>query len=219
LTSDDGSSARNVVTLPEIIVITDPTLPDEGLAEKTDRMLKVVPAGTVAVQLRDKLRPGGAVLRLAKTLRSICSERGAPLYVNDRLDVALAVGADGVHLGSRSVCTRDARRLMGAGAFISVAAHRADEVELAEAGGATAALLSPIFDSPGKGPASGPGLVSSARAKVRDLRLYALGGVDATSAPACMRGGAHGVAVVRALWRAPRIETAVQSLLDAVRGA
>jgi thiamine-phosphate pyrophosphorylase len=207
------------VTLPEIIAITDPSLSDEGLAEKAYRMLKSVPAGSVGVQLRDKVRPASAVLRLAKTLRAICSDRGAPLYVNDRLDVAIAVGADGVHLGSRSVGAREARRLMGPGVFISVAAHRADEVVQAEAGGATAALLSPIFDSPGKGPATGPGLVSSARAKVRHLRLYALGGVDAASAPACVRGGAHGVAVVRALWMAPRIETAVQSLLDAVRAA
>jgi thiamine-phosphate pyrophosphorylase len=207
------------MTLPDIIAITDPTLPDDGLAERADRMLRSVPAGTVAVQLRDKLRPARLVLCLAQRLRAICADRGAPLYVNDRVDVALAVVADGVHLGSRSIDARDARKLVGAKAFISVALHRTDEVEKAAAGGATAALLSPIFATPGKGPAMGAGFVTSARALAGNLRLYALGGVDAASAPACVRGGADGVAVVRALWHAPQIEVAVRDLLAAVRGA
>jgi thiamine-phosphate pyrophosphorylase len=205
--------------LPDIIAITDPELPDDGLAERADRMLKSVPAGSVGLQLRDRERPARALLRLAHKLRAICTERGAPLYVNDRVDVALAVAADGVHLGGRSVSATDARRLVGASAFISVAAHRSDELEEAERAGANAALLSPIFETPGKGPALGLGFLAAARARVRNLRLYALGGVDAELAPRCVAEGAHGVAVVRALWRAPRIETAVQSLLAGVRGA
>jgi thiamine-phosphate pyrophosphorylase len=206
------------MTLPQIIAITDPSLSDDGLAEQADRMLKSVPAGSVGVQLRDRERPARVLLRLAQRLRAICTERGAPLYVNDRMDVALAVGADGVHLGTRSVEARDARKLMGGVAFISVAAHQPDEVERAEAEGATAALVSPIFATPGKGPAIGTGLLASARAKARNLRLYALGGIDAASAPACVGVGAYGVAVVRALWQAPHIESAVQLLLAAVRG-
>jgi thiamine-phosphate pyrophosphorylase len=207
------------MTLPDIIAITDPELTDDGLAERADRMLKSVPAGSVGVQLRDRERPARALLRLAHELRAICADHGAPLYVNDRVDVAIAVAADGVHLGGRSVPTPDARQLVGARAFISVAAHRASDVEEAEATGATAALLSPIFATPGKGPAVGLAFLAGARARARNLRLYALGGVDAGNAPACVKEGAHGVAVVRALWRAPRIETAIQSLLAVVREA
>jgi thiamine-phosphate pyrophosphorylase len=206
------------MTPPRIIAITDPTLEDDGLVARTDRMLKSVPAGAVAVQLRDKRRPARAVMRLAERLRAICGECGAPFYVNDRVDVALAVHADGVHLGRGSVDARDARALVGEAAFISVAAHHADEVERAEQGGANAALLSPIFPTPGKGPAAGTALIASARARARNLRVYALGGIDASLAPACVQGGAHGVAVVRALWHAPEIETAALALLAAVRG-
>jgi len=207
------------MTLPRVIAITDASLPDDGLAEQADRMLRSVPAGSVGVQLRDRERPARLLLRLAQRLRAICTERGAPLYVNDRVDVALAVGADGVHLGSRSVEARDARKLMGGAAFISVAAHQPDEVERAEALGATAALVSPIFVTPGKGPAMGTSPLATARVYARTLRPYALGGIDAASAPACVAVGAYGVAVVRALWQAPDIGLSVQLLLAAVRGS
>jgi thiamine-phosphate pyrophosphorylase len=203
--------------LPDVIAITDAELPDDELLERAIGMLKSAPRGAVGVQLRDRERPGGELLRLAEKLRAACSAYGAPFYVNDRIDIALAVAADGAHLGGRSLEVEDARALLGPDAFLSVAAHGADDVERAEASGVTAALLSPIFATPGKGSPLGLESLANARRKVRRLRLYALGGIDATNAAACMKSGAQGVAVVRALWRAPEIETALRALLDEIR--
>jgi thiamine-phosphate pyrophosphorylase len=205
--------------LPDVVAITDRGLPDDDLVDRAERMLKAAPVGAVGVQLRDNDRPSLALFRLAQRLRAICAGRGAPFYVNDRVDVAIAVGADGVHLGGRSIEVKDARELLGQRAFVSVAAHRAGDVQAGETSGATAALVSPIFATPGKGSPAGLGLLAQARTAAPTLRVYALGGVDAGNAGACVKAGAHGVAVVRALWRAPQVETAVLALVHAVRDA
>src|SRR5262249_35870679 len=151
-------------------------LPDDELVERAERMLKAAPVGAVGVQLRDNDRPSLALLRLAERLRGVCAARGAPFYVNDRVDVAIAVAADGVHLGGRSIGVKDARELLGQRAFVSVAAHGVGDVASGESSGATAVLVSPIFATPGKGPAAGVALLAEARAAARTVRVYALGG-------------------------------------------
>jgi thiamine-phosphate pyrophosphorylase len=154
---------------------------------------------------------------LAERLRQICSAFGAPLYVNDRVDVALAAGADGVHLGSGSIGVGEARRLLGATAFVSAAAHELEDVERATADGATAALVSPIFSTPGKAAPRGTPFLSKARERVPHARLYALGGVDVASAPSCVQAGADGVAVIRAVWRAKDPGAVAKALVATVR--
>src|SRR5262249_50312267 len=152
---------------------------------------------SIGIQVRDKARPTRTVTALAERLRSVCLEFGAPLYVNDRVDVALSLGADGVHLGGDSIDAGDARQLLGPRAFVSVAAHEADDVARAATNGATTTLLSPIFSTPGKGAPRGTSFISDARTRAPSIRLYALGGVDHTNAAACIRAGADGVAVIR----------------------
>jgi thiamine-phosphate pyrophosphorylase len=208
-----------VNALPDVVLITDPAWSDVELAERARRALSSVPRSSVGIQIRDKSRPGGAVLALAERLRGVCGEFGAPLYVNDRIDVALSIGADGVHLGGDSVHVGDARRLLGPRAFVSIAAHRVEDVADADTSGATAAFVSPIFETPAKGTPRGPGLLAEARAHARTLRLYALGGVDPGNAPACMTAGADGVAVIRAVWHAADPGTAARALVDVVRRA
>jgi thiamine-phosphate pyrophosphorylase len=205
--------------LPDVVLITDPAFSDDELAERARRALAAVPRSSMAIQVRDKARPARAVMALTERLRRICLEFAAPLYVNDRIDVALSLEADGVHLGGESVAVGDARRLVGPRAFVSVAAHEASDVASASASGATAALVSPIFATPGKGAPRGTSLLAEARARAKSLRLYALGGVDAESAPACIGAGANGVAVIRALWQAADAAFAARALVDAVRRA
>jgi thiamine-phosphate pyrophosphorylase len=204
-------------TLPDVLLITDPALSDDELAQRAERVLAAVPRGSIGIQVRDKARPSQAVMGLADRLQRTCRACGAPLYVNDRLDVALALGADGVHLGGDSIDLGDARQLLGPVAFVSIAAHAGDDVARASKGGATAALLSPIFDTPGKGVPRGTSFISDARSYSRSLRLYALGGVDRSNAPACVRAGADGVAVIRAVWHAPDPAAAASALVEAVR--
>jgi thiamine-phosphate pyrophosphorylase len=212
-------ASRSALSLPDVVAITDPALCDDELAERTYAVLRAVPSASVGVQLRDRRRAGRAILALAERLKSICAEFGAPLFVNDRLDIALATAADGVHLGGGSVGVADARRLLGPLGFVSIAAHRVDDLDQAATTGVTAALFAPIFSTPGKGPPTGTAVLSEARARAPHLRLYALGGVDAEHAPSCIVAGADGVAVVRALWEATDPAAAASALVEAVRGA
>jgi thiamine-phosphate pyrophosphorylase len=123
--------------------------------------------------------------------------------VHSDASLALAVNADGLHLGS-DFGGEGARGLVEArralpNVWISVAAHTDEDVERAAAGRADAVLVSPIYDSPGKGPPRGAAAIVSARALGPGLAIYALGGVEARRARACRDAGATGVAVIRAL--------------------
>jgi thiamine-phosphate pyrophosphorylase len=201
----------------DLIAITDPRWSDDDLAARAEAMLSAVPSGSLAIQLRDKVRGGGAVLALAERLRVICSRYGAPLYLNDRLDLALAVGADGAHLGESSIDVGDARELLGPEPVITVATHRLDEVDRARVAGATAVLVSPIYATPGKGAPIGPGFLSEAKARAGSLRVYALGGINLGNVAECRRAGADGVAVMRALWDSTEPALAARQFVDAVR--
>jgi len=201
--------------LPRILLITDPRYEDDVLVEKLDAALGVAPAGSVAVQLRDKARPTGQLLSLGPRLREVTRKHAAVLVVNDRLDLALAVEADGVHLGRLSVAVRDARRLVGPDAFVSVATHSHDELRQALDDGATAALLSPIFATPGKGEPLGLKALRIAHAMAPSFGVYALGGIDSTNARACLEAGASGVALIRAFFDEADPAHAMKRLLDA----
>jgi thiamine-phosphate pyrophosphorylase len=207
----------NEVAMPAVVAITDPAWSDDHIAARARRMLSAVPRASVGIQVRDRARSASQVLVLARRLREICAESGAPIYVNDRLDIALAIDTDGMHLGQASVSVADARTLLAPGAFVSVAAHEPDEVERAARSGANAALVSPIFETPGKGPARSPSLLAGARERARGLFLYALGGIDATNAEACISAGADGVAVIRAVWQASDPGALAMALVAAVR--
>lgn len=156
----------------------------------------------LAVMLRDPALSGRALAALGAALREATAAIGAALLVNDRLDLALALGADGAHLGRLSVSLGDARALLGPAAFLSRACHAVDEVVEAAAEGADAAVLSPIFASPGKGPPLGLGALEAAREALdrggfTATLLVALGGVDPGNAAACFAAGAGVVAAIR----------------------
>jgi len=151
-----------------------------------------------AVQLRDPQLPTRELEALGARLRQVTRALGAALVVNDRLDLALALGADGVHLGRRSVRVEDARALLPQ-AWIAVACHVVGEVIDAASAGADAAVLSPIFASPGKGTPLGPAALEAARAAAGEgIQLIALGGVTAENAATCFAAGADAVAAIRA---------------------
>lgn len=153
----------------------------------------------VAVQLRDPELSGKALYALGLRLREATAGLGVGLVVNDRLDVARVLGADGVHLGRRSVGVADARAIVGEGAWISVACHDAEDAARAAEEGADAAVLAPIFATPGKGAPLGVVALREARRRLpARCALVAMGGVDAASAPACLAAGADGVAAIRA---------------------
>jgi len=190
---------------PRVLQITAASALPEPVLLARIAALAALPAAArarFAVQLRDPELPPRALLALGARLREATRAIGAGLVVNDRVDLALALGADGVHLGRRSMAVADARALLPAGAWVSTSCHAVDEVVRAAGEGADAVLLSPIFASPGKGPPLGLEALRAARAALEGQAgaplLVALGGVDASNAGACFNAGAGAVAGIRA---------------------
>lgn len=189
---------------PRVVLIT--SIRDVPEAVLVDRIRRArdrsrAARARLAVQLRDPELSGCELYQLGVRLRRATKDSGILFFVNDRLDLAQILEADGVHLGRRSVSIADARAFLGPRMFVSVACHSIPEVVRAAGEGADAALLSPIFASPGKGPPIGLEAIHAAREALARAGLtfpvIALGGVNEANAAACIEAGAHGVAGIR----------------------
>ena len=172
-----------------------------------------VAGGVTCVQLREKHCGTREFLEEARALRVVSRALGIPLIVNDRVDVALAVGADGVHLGQQDMPLADARRLGPPGWIIGVSAESPADAIRAEQEGADYVGVSPVFATPTKADAAPPlGLegLRNIRAAVK-IPLVAIGGIHAGNARAAIRAGADGLAVVSAIVSAdsPRAAAAI----------
>jgi thiamine-phosphate pyrophosphorylase len=182
-----------------------------------ERAIRGLPARSVAVQLRSPGAGGRELLSEARALAAVVREGGQMLVVNDRLDVALAVGADGVHLPSAGVPAPDARRLLGPGALVGVSCHSSSDVARAIRGGADFATFGPVFETPSKRAYGAPvGTARLAEAALLGLPLLGLGGVDPSNAAAVMASGASGLAAIRAWLEADDPAEVVRKLLQAV---
>jgi len=180
--------------------------------------MRGVAPGAVAVHLREKDLGGAALLALARALASVCERAGQLLLVNDRVDVAIAAGAHGVHLPGAGLPPQEARRLLGSGRLVGVSCHGEEEVRRALAGGADFATFGPVFETPSKRAYGQPvGLEALGRAARLGLPLVALGGVDPENASRPMAAGAQGVAAIRAWLAAGDPARAVAALVAASR--
>jgi thiamine-phosphate pyrophosphorylase len=194
-----GASRR----APSVFLVTDPRWPLARLEEVIEAAGGALAPGALAIQVRDKSAAPVDLARTVERLRRVTVRTGALLVVNaatsEALRVAVDGGADGAHVPCRPERISDARTLLGPSAWISTPAHADEDASIAESAGATGVLVSPIFESPGKGPARGVEALVAARAYAAELVLVALGGVDASRAATCAAAGADGVAVIRAL--------------------
>lgn len=177
-----------------------------------------VRGGVGSVQLRDKTLDARELVALARALKAQLAGLGVPLIVNDRLDVALAAGADGVHLGQRDLPAAEARRLWPQG-LIGLSIENAAQLRAAESQAIDYYGASPVFATPTKtdtAPALGlPGL--AALRALTSRPLLAIGGITAANAAAVRAAGADGLAVVSALCAAADPEAAAQVLLRSAR--
>jgi thiamine-phosphate pyrophosphorylase len=177
--------------------------------------------GATVIQLRDKAASTRVLVEEGLALRELTRQRGALLIVNDRLDVALAVEADGAHVGQDDMPVELARRLLGPGRILGVSASSRVEAERAIAAGADYLGVGPIYPTRGKadaGPATGVGLLREIAA-FADLPLVAIGGITAANAADVIQAGACGVAVITAVVNAEHIATAAHELCQAVMTA
>ena len=177
-----------------------------------------VRGGVDAVQLREKDLPAGALFELARELRRRCTRHGVRLLINDRIDVALAVGADGVHLPVDSFAAGDARALVGPGRLIGVSTHSLEQAQRASAAGADFVVFGPVFATPSKRPFGPPlGLEALAQAAgAVSVPVFAIGGVTVARADAVCRHGAHGIAAIAAVLEATDPTAAARALRRAL---
>lgn len=172
-------------------------------------------AGVDGFQVRAKSLATGALVALARAVVDAVRPAGALVVVNDRLDVALAADADGVHLGADDLAVADARRLAPGLVVGATCRSRAEVVAAAEAG-ADYAGFGPVFASGSKAGLPAPLGVSAVTSATGVLPLVAIGGVSAATAGAVRTAGADGVAVIGAIWRHPDPVGAAKELVAAV---
>ncbi|MCK7474443.1 MAG: thiamine phosphate synthase [Rhodopseudomonas palustris] len=167
------------------------------------------------MQLREKDLPAAELFPLAEELRELTRRYNARLLINDRVDVALATDADGVHLGGHSLPVAVARRLLGADKLIGASTHHVDEIAAAAMDGADFVTFGPVFATPSKA-SYGPPLGLNALLKAgtaAPLPVIAIGGIKAGHLSLLRSSDIHGIAIISAVIAAPDPETAARELL------
>ncbi len=199
---------------PSLLVITD------RCATRGRPLIEVVreaiAGGARWFQLREKDLDGGPLLELARALAGEIQAAGGRLLVNDRIDVALAAGADGVVLPAASFPTAVARTLLGRDRILARSTHAAAEVEQAAADGCDFALFGPVFDTPAKRPYGEPqGLAQLRDVTSLGIPVLAVGGITFENAAAVRAAGARGIAVIREVMAVDSPRAATSRLLPA----
>jgi thiamine-phosphate pyrophosphorylase len=181
--------------------------------------------GATLVQLRNKHSETRALIEEARAIKQALAPFAVPFVVNDRVDVAMASGADGVHLGRDDMAVEDARRLLGPNAIIGLSiksvaeaeAARLDLVDYVGSGGVYATSSKQQKNAP-IGPAGLARVVAALRRRAPVLPVCGIAGIDASNAAEVIAAGADGVAVISALSLVPSPETAARQLRDIVDG-
>ena len=199
-----------------LYLVTDRAL--AGARPLADVVGAAVRGGVTAVQLREKECATREFVELARALKAALAGSRVPLLINDRVDVALAAGADGVHVGQSDMEHRDVRRLMGPDALLGLSVETLEQARAAEGLDVDYLGVSPVFPTPTKtGFKSAWGLagIAAARAASRHV-LVGIGGISAANAAEALRAGLDGIAVVSAICASPEPETAARELRRAI---
>jgi thiamine-phosphate pyrophosphorylase len=179
--------------------------------------------GATLVQLRNKRSETRALIEEARAIKQALAPFAVPFVVNDRVDVAMAAGADGVHLGQDDMAVEDARRLLGANAIIGLSIKSVEEAEAARldlvdyvgSGGVYATSSKQQKNAP-IGPAGLARIIAALRCRAPALPVCGIAGIDASNAAEVIAAGADGVAVISALALVPSPESAAHELRDIV---
>jgi len=172
------------------------------------------------IQLREKTLPSGTVLPLAERLCARCRAARVPFIVNDRVDLAVAVGADGVHLGQDDLPPAHARALMKPGMILGLSTHSVEQARAAQAAGVDYVAVGSMFPTATKPEFTlvGPALARTARPVVR-VPLIAIGGITPDNVGEVIAAGADGVAVISAVCGAPDPAAAARRFVEAIERA
>ena len=190
--------------------------PGETLTEVVETLLK---AGATCVQLREKEAEDAFILQEAQELNALCRRYGVPFLVNDRPDLAQAVGADGVHVGQEDTGLTEARNLLGPNALLGGSAHTVEEALAAQAAGADYLGCGAVFGSGTKHNVSQMPLETlTAICQAVDIPVVAIGGVSLDNLPLLADTGIAGVAVISGLFATDDKTEAAQAFLRQLEG-
>ena len=194
---------------------------DTGLSRSRSHLQVVEAAirgGVTIVQYREKDAPTRRIIEEAAGLLALCRAAGVPFIVNDRIDVALAVDADGAHVGQDDMPAAQARRLIGRKKILGVSAGSVAEAREAVEDGADYIGASPVFSTPTKPDAPPPLGIDGLReiCAAVPVPVVAIGGINKGNAGDMMRAGASGIAVVSAIVGAEDVAAAARALRDIV---
>src|SRR5438874_78227 len=212
------STSRFHDSLSGLYIILDPSVcPDRSL---TDVLKEAATAGGRLFQYRNKSASMKEAYVEALVLRKVALDTGVTFIVNDRCDLALAVDADGVHLGQEDLPLDLARKVMGPDKLIGISTHNPDQVRNATAGNPDYLGFGPIF-KPGSKQDHDPVVGLEGLRKIRGLTslpIFAIGGIQIEQVREVMRVGADGVAIISGILRAPDISYAVNAFLAQMSG-
>lgn len=197
-----------------LYLITDRKLlgTDETLPATVEEALK---GGVKAVQLREKDVGTRELLNMAYMLRDVTNRHQARLFINGRVDIALAVGADGVHLGVADIPVHAARRAAGGRMLIGASTHSVDEAKRAEDEGADFVTLGPVYETPSKmryGKPVGLKTIMAAGEEV-SIPVFAIGGIGHERVAEVLRAGAYGIALISAILASEDIKSSTEEFM------
>lgn len=202
-----------------LYLVTDPRLTAErGLLET---VRAAVAGGVTLVQLRDPDAKGRALAEQARALLDLLRPLGIPLLINDRVDVAVAVGADGVHLGQDDLDPAAARAMLGPDRILGLSVGTPEELAASDLSGVDYLGTGPVRGTGTKadaGAAIGVAGFAAVRARVT-LPMVAIGGLDRSAVRDLIHAGADGVAVVSAICAAPDVQSAARALREEIVSA
>ena len=203
----------------DLYVITDETFGRGRSHEEQARL--ALAGGAGVIQLRDKTSDSRRLYEAAVAIRQMTREAGALLIINDRLDIALAADADGVHVGPDDLPVAEARRLLP-GKIVGASTGTVGEAIAAEQDGADYLGVGAVYEARGSkadaGPPVGPERVAAIRA-VTGLPIVGIGGIKASNAAPVIAAGANGVAVITGVVAADDISAAARELLAVIAAA
>lgn len=199
------------------VVITEAFCGGRSSLEVLEACLR---AGVRLIQFREKEATGARLVELGQAFADRCREAGALLIVNDRVDVALAIGADGVHLGQDDFPVTDARRI-APDLLVGASTHDLDEALAAQASGATYVNIGPIYQTQTKSVptgAVGPAMIDTIRPRLQ-IPFTCMGGIKAHNLGEVVRRGTRRIAVVTAVTEAVDVQAAARTLRQAIHEA
>jgi thiamine-phosphate pyrophosphorylase len=184
----------------------------------TNVVRQALDGGVKAVQLREKDLSTAELYLLAMEMRRLTTDYGASLIINDRVDIAWAVEADGVQIGVKSLPTPEVRRLLSPDKVIIYSAHSIEEAERARADGADVVTFGPVYNTPSKSGFGAPcGVIKlSEAARTLDIPVIALGGIKLGNCSEALLAGCRGIALISAIVAATDPRAAAASLLKKI---